>query len=118
MSTRQEKRSSYWYFPPDMASLFLLFGFLLLSLFIFADIATARSPWDSFFFRLAVTLGGVGLILLFCARVPLYRQRRFFTIGPKELHGVYRKLYFTAYTCIVPSVVLLSLMLLATLPRV
>jgi hypothetical protein len=118
MSARQEKRSSYWYVPRDMAFLFLLFGFLLLSLLISLDIAMTRSPWDSFFFRLTVILGGVGSILLFCARIPLYRQRRFFTVGPKELHGVYRKLYFAAYTCIVPSMVLLSLMLLATLPRV
>jgi multisubunit Na+/H+ antiporter MnhB subunit len=111
MSTTREKRSSNWDFSPDMAFLFFLFGAIFLILFTMVGISVKRNPWDSFLFRPALALGGAGAILLFCARLPLYRQRRFFTIGPKELHGVYRKLYLAAYTCIVPSVILLSLML-------
>ncbi|NOT57868.1 MAG: hypothetical protein HOP18_24970 [Deltaproteobacteria bacterium] len=111
MSTTREKRSSNWDFPPDMAFLFSLFGAIFLMLVTMVGIPVKRNPWDSSLFRLALALGGAGVILLICARIPLYRQRRFFTIGPKELPGVYRKFYLAAYTCIVPSVVLLSLML-------
>jgi len=73
----------------------------------------AKARGDTTLFNLAVFLGGIGAVLLLIARIPLYRQHRFFTLGPRSLTGIYRRLYFTAYVFIVPSIVLLVLLLLA-----
>jgi hypothetical protein len=67
-------------------------------------------------YQTALGLGCMGIILLFLARLPLYRQRRFFTFGPKALPLFHRKLYWCAYAAIIPSIFLLLtiLSLLAT----
>lgn len=85
---------------------------ILVVLFVSCGLSLANRG-DTTLFKLAVFLGVVGVVLLFTARIPLYRQRRFFTLGPSSLSGIYRKLYFTAYIFIVPSIVLLVLLLLA-----
>lgn len=75
---------------------------------------------------LAVTLGApalvgvllasalIGITLLFIARIPLYRQRRFLVFGPKALPETHRRIYRIAYAFIVPSILTL-LFLLAVL---
>jgi hypothetical protein len=54
-------------------------------------------------------VGGLGVLLLFLARLPLYRQRRFFTLGSKALPELHRKLYKIAYGVVISSVLLLGI---------
>ena len=59
-------------------------------------------------FYTALGLGCLGCGLLFFARLPLYRQHRFWTFGPRELPNFHRKLYWLAYSFVVASVLLLA----------
>jgi hypothetical protein len=98
--------------PPDMAGIGSFLFMILAVLFVSCGLSWAKRG-DTTLFNLAVFLGAIGAVLLLIARIPLYRQRRFFTLGPRALTGIYRKLYFAAYVFIVPSIVLLVLLLLS-----
>jgi hypothetical protein len=108
----QEKKNDS-YFPPDVGAIGSLLFIIMAVVYVSCGLSWAKARGDTTLFNLAVFLGCVGAVLLFIARIPLYRQRRFFTLGPSSLSGIYRKLYFTAYAFIVPSIVLLVLLLLA-----
>jgi hypothetical protein len=60
-------------------------------------------------FLAGLAAGACGVILLFFARLPLYRQRRFFTFGPRELDRSHCRLYWLAYLFILVSVGLLAI---------
>jgi hypothetical protein len=53
----------------------------------------------------------VGVILLFLARLPLYHQKKFFSLGSRHLSGIHRKLYHFAYLCIGVSILIMALLL-------
>ncbi len=86
---------------------------LLSAIFLYVTCAVqwARAFGDKRLFHLALWLAGVGSVLLLFARMPLYRQRRFFTLGPRSLTGVHRRLYYAAYWLIIPSIALLVILL-------
>ncbi|MFA6544595.1 MAG: hypothetical protein WCS99_09240 [Limisphaerales bacterium] len=108
MSAKQ-KDPLAWYVPPEVL---LWLDLLVMSLMA----GLAMSLRTAFF---AVRRGGptfvlltfglvlVGVLLLFFARLPLYRQRRFLTFGPGQLAGVHRRLYFAAYVCLGFGVVMM-----------
>jgi len=102
-------RSSDWQFPPDLAVALapIVVGFIL----VFALCAIS---WVSAvaLFRGALCLGGIGVMLLFVARIPVYRQRRFFSLKPHAISGIFQKIYFVAYIFIVPSFLFLIFALL------
>ena len=108
---------SDWYIPRDW-----LFFFGLQALPLIALILTGFLLWfvlgtrqgDPTFVWIALVLAATGIILLFIARLPLYRQGRYFTFGSKALPVGYRKVYQVAYYFIGASVVIL-LVLLAVL---
>ena len=50
-----------------------------------------------------VVAGVVGMVLLFFARLPFYRQRRFLVFGPRELDRSHRRLYWLAYAVLLVS---------------
>jgi hypothetical protein len=95
-------------FPPDLAAVFGL---------LFAPLLALPIGWFVFRFAewslvyLAVALAAVGLALLVAARLPLYRQRRFMTFGPRFLDPQHRRLYWRGYAFIVVSVVFLIFVL-------
>ena len=60
-------------------------------------------------FYTALGTGVMGSILLFLARLPLYRQRRFWTFGPSALPQFHRKLYWLAYVAVVAALLLLGI---------
>jgi|SRR5580692_1023132 hypothetical protein len=105
------KRASDWHVPADWAAL-LSFHLIIP---VIAIIASCLLPSLSFIksqnavilFYAALGAGSLGSILLFFARLPLYRQRRFWTFGPRELPAFNRKLYWLAYLFVVASVLLL-----------
>jgi hypothetical protein len=81
----------------------LFFGFLGAPLF------RARRG-DPTMLYVALVVAAVGVVLLFMARLPLYRERRFFTFGPGALDQRHRRLYRWAYGFIAAGVVLMVLL--------
>jgi hypothetical protein len=107
------KKSSDWYVPPDIAFLFGIYfiipAILLLSGILLPLLACFKSGDLIGVFYFALALGGVGTILLFFARLPLYRKRQFLTFGPSQLSGIHRRFYWLAYLFVAVSVLLLVL---------
>ncbi len=106
---RKHNKSNDWYFPPDLAG--ALAPIVLSIVFIFALCGISWVSAEALF-RLAICLGGVGVMLLFVARIPVYRQKRFFSLGPSAVSGIFRKVYCVAYIFIVPSILFLIFALL------
>ena len=63
-------------------------------------------------FWIAFGAAVIGIVLLFIARLPLYRQGKFLTFGSKDLPPLHRRLYHAAYLFIGLSVVTMLLLLL------
>jgi len=107
-----EKKSSNWYFPPDLGC--LLFSWIWIALIailaggILPLISKLRSGDVLEIFYTALGLSGIGTILLFLARLPLYRQRRFLTFGPRQLGRFHRRLYWLAYLFVFASIGLIT----------
>ena len=107
-------KSSRYYFPPDLAAYFGLF-FILPPIAIFTSwfsthLSHLKSRGDTTLVWFALVLAAIGTALLFAARLPLYKQRRFFVIGPGDLDEKHRRLYRLAYKFIGSSVGLLILL--------
>src|SRR5579864_8137997 len=93
MSTTPEKRDySLRKFPPDLQA---ILGIpLLVTLTFFSWLLSVHGT--TWIFAAAASLGiaVIGAALLFLAKLPLYRQGRFFTFGievlPESSHGLYR----------------------------
>lgn len=106
----KKKDSLAWYVPPEVAfQLIMPLAMLLVSLFASALLAIdLRSPT---FVVVGLAVSLLGAILLFVARLPLYRQRRWFSFGPKHLTGTHRRLYFAAYVCLSVGVMMFLLLI-------
>jgi hypothetical protein len=106
-----EKKPSDWYFPADLGC--LLFSWVWIALItilaggILPLISELRSGDVSGIFYTALGFACSGTILLLLARLPLYRQRRFWTFGPRELDQFHRRLYWLAYLAVIASIGLL-----------
>jgi hypothetical protein len=85
------------FFMPVIAMIAMLAAMLLPSL------TSARGELITRLYWVGVTGGVIGIVLLFLARLPLYRQRRFLTFGPRELDQSHRRLYWLAYLFVVVS---------------
>ncbi|OYV04328.1 MAG: hypothetical protein CFE26_17465 [Verrucomicrobiales bacterium VVV1] len=111
MSNRQQR------FPTDLAAVLGLYWIMLpiaaLGASIFPAILRARNEGDLTILWVVTALGTVGASLLFWARLPLYRERRFFSVGPRHLDARHRRIYWIAWTMIIPSISLLALILAA-----
>ena len=107
---------SDWYIPPDSVLLFgLYFIFLPVSVLIatlLPALSAARHGDPSLLYA-SMAFAMIGIILLFFARLPLYKQHRFFTFGSKALPPLHRKLYRAAYVLICIAVVLMVLLIAA-----
>jgi hypothetical protein len=111
------KRNSDWYIPPEVRGLLILafvpmcfavcvglLSFVLLPLL-------ARLKTDDLLTVYSFGLGTslLGIVMLFVARLPLYKQRRFFIFGPKQLDQRHRRIYWLAYVFVAASLLLLWL---------
>jgi hypothetical protein len=103
------KKSSDWYIPPDIAMFLIIPSIVILSGMLLPAITNIRRAEVIDLFYGALGLGCLGSILLFFARIPLYRQHRFWTFGPHELPGFQRKLYWLAYVVVVAALLLLGI---------
>ena len=90
------------FFLPAVAAVALLTAMLL------PDIASFRRVGSTSLFAVGLLAGICGIVLLFFARLPLYRQHRFFTFGPRCLDGCHRRLYWLAYLFVLASIALLG----------
>jgi hypothetical protein len=92
MSARLDKNdNSLRHFPPDLLTALVL-PIVVPVLVASWLLALHRAPWvwaPAISFGIAI----IGAPLLFVAKLPLYRQRRFFTFGipalPQSSHGLY-----------------------------
>jgi hypothetical protein len=62
---------------------------------------------------LAATCALTGVVLLFIARLPLYRQGRFFTTGPRLLDASHRQIYRWSYRFLTVGALLMIFILAA-----
>src|SRR6266850_1201888 len=75
--------------------------------------ALRHGAWvRAFWVSLAVAVLGAGL--LFWARLPLYREGRFFSFGPRALPPSSVRVYRAAYALLIPSVLFLLLLVVMT----
>jgi hypothetical protein len=107
----KEDRSE-WYIPADwMAHLgcFLMIVLNISAMMILPAIANAKKG-NLTLFILSLVLSLIGVVLLFLARLPLYRQRRFFTIGPAALPESHKRIYQVAWRFIAAGLVIMILL--------
>jgi hypothetical protein len=94
-----------WYIPPLV--LFekwpLMLGFIAWATsFIFLEVRRGNPT----FVTIPFIIGILGVVLLFFARLPLYKKRIFFSFGPARLDQYHRKLYRRAYSILVLSIII------------
>ena len=105
------KRRSDCFVPGDLLVLFgmmvvipsiAVLGMMLLLMFgrlKTADVGTL--------YAVGVGAGALGVLFLFLARLPLYRARRFWTIGPGQLDETHRCYCWLGYVAVTVSLFLL-----------
>ena len=115
MDTRKDSKLRSQ-FPHDLAALLGIYWIILpvaiLNSAIFPWILRAKNESDTTLFWVAIVLGCIGSLLLFIARLPLYRQGRFSQFGPRGLDAAHRRLYHWSWLFIFPSILLLCILLL------
>jgi cell division protein FtsW (lipid II flippase) len=69
-------------------------------------------PWI-WCYVIGIGVAALGAALIFYAKLPLYRQRRFLTFGPRALPEQRRPFYRWGYTCARLGALLLACLLLS-----
>ncbi len=69
-------------------------------------------PWICCYF-IGIGVAALGAGFIFYAKLPLYRQRRFFTFGPRALPEQRRPFYRWGYACALLGSLLLACLLLS-----
>src|SRR4051812_4395602 len=84
-------------FPADLAALlgcsYVLLPIAILSTWAAMAIYSTTRTGDLNMPIVGGAFGAIGVVILFFARLPLYRQGRFFSFGPSELDPLHRRLY-------------------------
>jgi hypothetical protein len=70
------------------------------------------TPWI-WCYGVGLFIAAVGILLIFCAKLPLYRQRRFLTFGSRALPDSSRSFYRWGYRCVLFAVALLFCLFLS-----
>jgi hypothetical protein len=110
----QKKISPIWH--SDIPGLLFFYSPVVIAVFMamFLPFVSHLRWHDSLPVYIAAVLAGVvGVVLLFFARLPLYRQRQFFTFGSRQLDTAHRRLYRLAYFFVFISGILLLALWLA-----
>jgi hypothetical protein len=98
--------SEHWGFLTVL--LVTVLGWQVLSFFT----SLSGAPWI-WFYGIALSLALFGVCLIFYAKLPLYRERRFVTFGSGALPQSRRSFYRWGYFCAVFAVVLLFCLFLS-----
>jgi hypothetical protein len=111
-------RDSNWYVPADWMFHFGLFVGLacvvFLGGFLLPIVAALKAADVAVLYGCAVGAGITGILFLFIARLPLYRDRRFWMVGPRALDRRHRCFYWIAYMAVAISLLLLWIVWLRT----
>ena len=113
-----KEKSKEWIWPPADQWI------TVWGLWVVAFMAFVSSQFALFFFRLTGTrwiwcyaaglaIAAFGVALIIYAKLPLYRQWRFFTFGTRALPESRRRFYRWGYRCIAFAVALLLCLLLS-----
>lgn len=106
------KRNDDWYFPPELGS--GLFPFIVIAcIAIMASallplLAQLKTSKIGPLYGIGVGAALLGAILLFIARLPLYKQRRYLTFGPGQLDRAHRRIYWLSYIFILAGLLILG----------
>ena len=85
----------------------------ILAAMILPAVSFARNGHLVEAFWITLTVAGIGVGLLFWARLPLYRQGKYFSFGSRALPPSSVPFYRAAYVLLIPSVLFLLLLLFA-----
>jgi hypothetical protein len=111
MRRAMSKRDSNWCIPADwlwhLGNLVMIACIGILSSTLLPVVVRLKTTDVATLYSVGVGVGFVGILLLFIARLPLYRQRKFWTVGPRELDQKHRRCYWSAYASVVLSLFLL-----------
>ena len=103
-------------FPQDLAALLSLCWITIpvvaVASWLTSMIFDAGRTGDTALLWIAIGFGAAGVVVLFFARLPLYRQHKWLQIGPRGLDGAHRRLYRLAWIPILLSIGILSLLVL------
>ena len=106
------KRNSDWYIPPDwlwyLGSFIVIPCIAVLAGMLMPIVAKLQTADMRALYGFGLGAGVIGAVLLFVARLPLYKQRRFWTIGPMQLDRKHRRIYWLAYAFVMASLLLLG----------
>ena len=112
------KRDSDWYIPPEalgvLTTLLLVPSIGVLAGMLLPIVARLMTADVVALYAIGVAAGAVGAALLFIARIPLYRQGRFWTFGPQCLDRKHRRIYWLAYAFVSAGLLLLLVAWLRT----
>ena len=104
------KRNSDWYVPPGWLCLagpfFVLLCVAALGRILLPLVARLKTADIRELYCFALGAGVVSAVLFFVARLPLYKQHRFGTIGPMPLDRKHRCIYWLAYAFVLVSLLL------------
>ena len=107
MQNADHKKPDGGHFPRDLRALLEPGLFVTFFAIVMPYLSLGSGRGDKTLLAVSLVLGGIGVILLFFARLPLYRQRRFFVFGARYLTGNHKRLYYAAYVFIIPCILLL-----------
>ena len=102
------------HFPPDLAGVLAIMIVPIVACLSVGSFIFHLGPPGIVY--LASASAAVGIGLLFAARLPLYRQHRFFSFGWRDLDSQHRRLYWRGYAFVVVSIILFAFVL--ALPHV
>jgi hypothetical protein len=102
------KRDPDWcYVPPAALPLLVIPCIAVLAGMLLPIAARLKTVEVTTLYGLGVGSGVLGALFLLFARLPLYRERRFKTAGPRHLDQKHRRLYWLACVFIAVSLLLL-----------
>jgi len=103
-------------FPQDLAALLSLYWItipvVMVASWLSSMIFNAGRTGDTTLLWIAIGFGAAGVVILFFARLPLYRRRKWLQIGPRGLDEAHRRLYRLAWIFILLSIGILTLLVL------
>lgn len=71
---------------------------------LFSQLTGTQWSWV---YAMALCLAGIGIGLIFYAKLPLYRERRFFTFGRGTIPSTRQSIYRWGYRCAIIAAALL-----------
>lgn len=92
-----------------LGTVFWMPAIAVLAASILPPITNLQRVEVSALFWAGISTGASGVVALFVARLPLYRERRFFAFGPRALDSFHRRLYWLACLLVVAGIACLGM---------